>query len=116
MAEDMAQKDGAQDSEKFSKFLWKLEHTGDITPEERESFIGVYRLIHQVEAGDGAAIGALMAQGTDVTLRNLMTAVRSKKHTGKEYGVDDSFGAVESFNRDSLSITEQIEMAFRQTA
>lgn len=113
MAEDMAQKDGAQDSEKFSKFLWKLEHTGDITPEERESFIGVYRLIHQVEAGDGAAIGALMAQGTDVTLRNLMTAVRSKKHTGKEYGVDDSFGAVESFNRDSLSITEQIEMAFQ---
>lgn len=113
MAEDMAQKDGAQDSEKFSKFLWKLEHTGDITPEERESFIGVYRLIHQVEAGDGAAIGALMAQGTDVTLRNLMTAVRSKKRTGKEYGVDDSFGAVESFNRDSLSITEQIEMAFQ---
>lgn len=113
MAEDMAQKDGAQDSEKFSKFLWKLEHTGDITPEERESFIGVYRLIHQVEAGDGAAIGALMAQGTDVTLRNLMTAVRSKKHTGKEYGVDDSFGVVESFNRDSLSITEQIEMAFQ---
>ena len=73
----------------------------------------LYRLIHQVEAGDGAAIGALMAQGTDVTLRNLMTAVRSKKHTGKEYGVDDSFGAVESFNRDSLSITEQIEMAFQ---
>lgn len=112
MAEDMA-KESAGEEEKYSKFLWKLERTGDITPEERESFIGVYRLIHQVEAGDGAAIGALMAQGTEVTLRNLMTAVRSKKHTGKEYGVDDSFGALESFNRESLSITEQVEMAYQ---
>ena len=112
MAEDMA-KESAGEEEKYSRFLWKLERTGDITPEERESFIGVYRLIHQVEAGDGAAIGALMAQGTEVTLRNLMTAVRSKKHTGKEYGVDDSFGALESFNRESLSITEQVEMAYQ---
>lgn len=113
-AENMANEQNEFAAEdQYAKFLWKMERTGDITPEERESFIGVYRLIHQVEAGDGAAIGALLAQGTEVTLRNLMTAVRSGKHTGKEFTVDDSFGEVESFDKSSLSITEQIEMAFQ---
>ena len=54
-----------------------------------------------------------MMQGKDVTLRNLMTAVRSTKHSGQEYAVDDSFGQVDSFDRASLSITEQAEMAFQ---
>lgn len=102
-----------QDSEEYAKFLWKLERTGDITEEQRSSYIGIYRMIHQVEAGDGAAIGALMAQQTEVTLRNLMTAVRSSRHSGRSYTVDDSFGEIESFERSSLSITQQAEMAFQ---
>ncbi|MDD6195055.1 MAG: DUF6240 domain-containing protein [Lachnospiraceae bacterium] len=115
MARDMGeQSDREASEEQYAKFLWKLEQTKDITPEQRESYIGVYRLIHQVEAGDGAAIGALLAQGTEVTLRNLMTAVRSGKHTGREYAIDDSFGEIESFDVESLSITDQIEMAFQR--
>ncbi len=102
-----------QDSDEYAKFLWKLEQTGNISPEERDSYIGIYRMIYQVEAGDGAAIGALMMQGKDVTLRNLMTAVRSTRHSGQEYAIDDSFGQVDSFDRASLSITEQAEMAFQ---
>lgn len=115
MAQDMDRQSGDDTSEeKFAKFLWKLEQTKDISAEQRESYIGVYRLIHQVEAGDGAAIGALLAQGTEVTLRNLLTAVRSGKHTGREYTIDDSFGEAESFDMESLSITDQIEMAFQR--
>ena len=102
-----------QDSDEYAKFLWKLEQTGDISQEERDSYIGIYRMIYQVEAGDGAAIGALMMQGKDVTLRNLMTAVRSTKHSGQEYAIDDSFGQVDSFDRTALSIIEQAEMAFQ---
>lgn len=116
MAENMSKENGAQtkkDSDSYAKFLWKLEQTGDITQEQRDSFIGIYRMIYQVEAGDGAAIGALMMQQKDVTLRNLMTAVRSSKHSGQEYTIDDSFGEVASFERSSLSIMEQAEMAFQ---
>ena len=102
-----------QDSDEYAKFLWKLEQTGDISQEERDSYIGIYRMIYQVEAGDGAAIGALMMQGKDVTLRNLMTAVRSTKHSGQEYAIDDSFGQVDSFDRTALSMIEQAEMAFQ---
>ena len=113
-ADQMMQEQGSNTpAEKYAAYLWQLEHTGDITETERESYIGIYRLIHQVQAGDGAAVGALIAQGTDVTLRNLMTAVRSGKHSGREYAIDDQFGALESFDKETLSITDQIEMAFQ---
>ncbi len=113
-AQEIAATTGESQEEKFSKFLWEAERMGDVTVEERDSFIGVYRLIYQVEAGDGAAIGALLAQGAEVTLRNLMTAVRSSKHSGRDYTIDDSFGALEDFEPSSLSITEQVEMAFQK--
>lgn len=117
MAENFNEENGAENSqEKFAKFLWKLDRTQEITETERQSFIGIYRLIHQVEAGDGAAVGALIAQGAEVTLRNLMTAVRSGKHTGREYDIDDDFGEISEFNRDDLSITQQVEMAFQYNA
>ncbi|MCR4695444.1 MAG: DUF6240 domain-containing protein [Pseudobutyrivibrio sp.] len=100
------------DSEGFAKFLWKAEHAGEISQEERDAYIGLYRLMHQVDKSDGAAIGALISQGTDVTLRNLMTAVRSSRHTGKEYTVDDDFGQLDELVVRDLSITEQVEKAF----
>ncbi len=98
--------------EKFSEFLWKMDQTGGITPEQRESFIGVFRLIHQVEQTDGAIIGQMMAAGMDVTLRNMMTAVRSRKNEGREYTVDDDFGGINAVDVGKLSITEQIEAGF----
>lgn len=113
LANDIKSETGSSsDEEGFAKFLYKLEHTEGISEDERNSYIGVYRLIHQVEAGDGAAVGALVHAGEDVTLRNLMTAVRSSKHSNKEYAIDDSFGHIEKVNVKDLSITEQIEAAF----
>lgn len=107
-----AETGNTSDSEGFAKFLWKAEHAGNLTEEERDSFVGVYRLLHQVEKGDGAAIGALISQGLEVTLRNLMTAVRSAKHTGKEYEVSDKVGELDEVVLPDLSITEQIEKVF----
>ncbi len=97
--------------EKFSRFLFKAQQQGEFSQEERDAFVGVYRLIYQVEKTDGAVIGQLIAQGADITLKNLMGAVRTRKHENREYAVDDNFGFAE-FDRSSLSITEQIEMAF----
>ncbi|MCR4567856.1 MAG: DUF6240 domain-containing protein [Pseudobutyrivibrio sp.] len=100
------------DQEGFAKFLWKAEHANNISEEERNAYIGVYRLLHQVDKSDGAAIGALISQGTEVTLRNLMTAVRSSKHTGRDYEINDKFGALDEMVVRDLSITEQIEKVF----
>lgn len=98
--------------EGFAQFLWKADQAGTLTEEERAGIMGVYRLIYQVEKTDGAVIGQLLHEGADVTLRNMMGAVRTRKHENREYTVDDNFGFGE-FKRESLSITEQIEMAFQ---
>ena len=99
------------DNERFSEYLWKLEHNNEISPEERESYIGIYRLMNQVEKTDGAAIGALIAQGGELTMRNLLTAVRSSKKSGMDYTVDDEFSGVDSTV--DKSITDQIETAYQ---
>ena len=107
-----AQIGGADDLTKYSEYLWRLEQNREISAQERESFIGIYRLIHQVEAGDGAAIGALVHQGAPLTMANLLQAARSEKKSGMDYKVDDNFGGVEgSFGH--ASITDQIQAAYQ---
>ena len=105
----------SSEEESYAKFLWKAEAAGQITAEQRESFIGVCRLIYQVEKTDGACIGAMLAQGSEITLGNMMQAVRSAKRTGSDYRIDDDFGGVSAVDTGSLSITDQINKAF-QTA
>ena len=63
VAEQVRSEVGKDDNQKFSEYLYKLEKNNQITEEERNSYIGIYRLIHQVEQTDGAAIGALVNQG-----------------------------------------------------
>ena len=102
------------EEEHFSAFLYKAQANGEISEEERQAFVGVYRLIYQVEKTDGAVIGQLLNQGAQLTLRNMMMAARTRKHENREFTVDDDFGFAE-FDKSVLSITDQIEMGF-QTA
>ncbi|MBR5565419.1 MAG: hypothetical protein IKW08_04550 [Roseburia sp.] len=113
-AEMLKQELNSDDTERFSEFLWKMEQNKAITEEERSSFIGVYRLLHQVEQTDGAAIGAVLNQGADLTLKNLLTAVRSaNKQKKMDITVDDSFGEKEKSNGYTNSITDQIMAGYQ---
>lgn len=99
------------ETEKFSKFLYKLEQNKGITEEEREAYIGIYRLIAQVEKTDGAVIGSLINQGADITMRNLLTAVRNGKKGQLDYKIDEEFAGVQSTTK-GTKIDEQIETAY----
>lgn len=112
IGEIRSQMDSTSDEEGFASFLWKAEHANEITDEQRDSYIGIYRMLHQIEKTDGAVIGQLMLQGADITLRNLMGAVRTRKHENREYTVDDSFGELKETSGAALSITQQAEAAF----
>lgn len=104
---------GGEDNRRFSEYLWKMEQNHEISEEERSSYIGIYRLIRQVENTDGAAIGALIQQGAPITMKNLLTAVRSEKRSSKmDYSVDDKFDGVSGTSNGS-SITDQIEAAYQ---
>ncbi|SDW54063.1 hypothetical protein SAMN05216391_11049 [Lachnospiraceae bacterium KHCPX20] len=108
---DTGKGDAQKDAQDFAEFLWKAEQTKAISEEERESFIGLYRLMHQVDQTDGAAIGKLLYQGAEVTLKNLMGAVTTAKHEGRTYEVSDEQGATEAVFS-SLSVTQQARVAF----
>lgn len=84
------------ETEKFSEYLWKLEKNKEITKEERDSYIGIYRLISQVEKSDGAVIGSLVNQGAELTMKNLLSAVRTYGKGQMDYKVDDEFGGLSS--------------------
>ena len=114
VAEQIKTEVGKDDNTKFSEYLYKLEKNNQITEEERQSYIGVYRLIHQVEQTDGAAIGALVNQGAEPTLKNLLTAVRNlHKANHLDVSVDDNYGMSEGTEDQKTSITQQIEAAYQ---
>lgn len=104
--------DGVEE-EKFSKYLWKLEQRQEISPEERDSYIGIYRLLNQIDKTDGAVIGALVNQGAELSMKNLLTAVRTNRNTGIDVAVDGNFGEAENLPSQDLSISQQIEAAYQ---
>lgn len=91
-ANDKASKDN---EEKFSKFLYKLDRTNGITKEQRKQFIGIYQMMNIFTRDAGVAAGALIKQGAEVTMNNLMTAYNSRKHYDMEAVIDENTGMAE---------------------
>ena len=100
--------------EKYEKFLYKLEKQSDITSEEKESYIGIYRLFNSLQKTDDAAIGMVLNTGAEMTVGNLLAANRTLKASvgGLDYTVDDSFGGIEQKESETPTISAQIESAF----
>ncbi len=106
---------GRKSDEKYSKFLYKLEHKAEITQEEKTSFIGIYRLFHTLKATDYSAIGSLLKTGQEMTIGNLLSATRTQSASkkGMDYVVNDEFGGLNTReNSTGLKIDEQINTAF----
>lgn len=105
---------GADSEEKYSMYLWKLEKQGEgITEEERKSYLGIYRLLNNIEKTDGAAVGAVLNTKRELTLSNLLTAVRILKSDGIDQKVDDGFGGLAKVSFSAETIPDQINSAFR---
>ncbi len=104
----------SESAEKYSEFLVRMEQRGEVTEEERASFIGIYRMLHQIEKRDGAAIGSVIAQGAELNFNNLLSAVRSQRDRGMDVSVDDGFAGMES--RVTNDIEEQIRTAYYRNA
>lgn len=101
---------GITSEEKYSSYLRKLEKTEGITEEERKAYIGIYRLLYNVEKSDGAALGAVIKAGREISLDHLLTAVRTGKKGRLDAVIDDEFGTLQSINRDKASISDQLQM------
>ena len=109
---DQAGRNAAAEQEKFSEFLYKLEQADGITEAEKESYIGIYRLFRQIEKSDGAVIGSLVNQHAELTMKNLLSAVRTGKHRGLDLEVNDNYGALREIARTDITIDGQIMSAY----
>lgn len=112
--EQISQEIGASEDEKYSEFLWKLDQKKELSTDERKAFIGLYRLMNHISKSDGAAIGSVIKAGKELTLSNLLTAVRTSKSGGVNESVDDNFGTLESTSRKGESISEQVQYYRRE--
>lgn len=108
----LADEQDVSSEEKYSRYLWKLEQEQGLTEQERDGYVGLYRLMHQVESSDGAAIGSVMEAGWELNLRNLLRAVRTEKQKGVDTRIDDDFGGLSDLRYTAKNITQQIENAF----
>ncbi len=113
---DNLPEDYKTESENYSRFLHGLERNQEITPEEREGYIGIYRLVRQIERADGAVVGALVNAQAELHFSNLLSAVRSGKFKSLDAKVGDNMGIVEELVRKGESISEQIGKAFASGA
>lgn len=101
--------------EGYARFLVRLEERNEITEAEKNSYIGIYRMLHTLEQKDSASLGAVLNQGEELSLKNLLRAVRGRNHAGMDIQVDDTVGFLDTVITKGVSITEQLETAFAES-
>lgn len=106
---------GITDEQRFSEFLYQMDRNNEITDAERQSFIGIYRLLDKIEKSRGKDIGAIVRNGQEVTLNNLFSADKSRKARGIDVSVDENFGERVDVETQEGGILHQIETAYNQT-
>ncbi len=104
---------GITEAENFATYLRDMEKQGLVSPEERESYIGIYRVMNKLAKSGDREAGWIFNSGADLTVRNLISAMRSRKATGLNVSVDDEFGALESILPKGKDMELQIESAFK---
>lgn len=105
-------KGAVSDVEHFASFLRDMEKQGVVDASERESYIGFYRVMNQLAKSGDREAGYLFASGANLTIRNLISAMRSTKAAGIDVSVDEAFGMLTERNVQGKRMDEQIESAF----
>lgn len=113
---DTLPREYGETADSYSRFLYHLEQNHHITPQEREAYIGIYRLIHQVEKADGAAVGSVVNTGAELQFANLLSAARSRNFPHMDVKVTDETGLLQELLREEQSISQQIETHYRNAA
>lgn len=101
-----------KEADSYSRFLYGLERNKEITPEERESYIGIFRLVRQIEKADGAVAGALVNSQAEFHFSNLLSALQNNRTKSLDVRVSDELGKPNRAPKGEKSITAQISKAF----
>lgn len=110
---------GEELTERIAKYIHAMDKEGNLTQQERDSMIGIYRMLHTIEKSEGKAVGFLAKNNMKLTLNNLMEAAKYIQRTGGKredinISVDDDFGGLEQLRYHGRPIIEQIQEAFQK--
>lgn len=97
-----------EQAESYSRFLYQLEQKKEITENERKAYIGIYRMVHQIEREDGAAVGAVVNTGAELQFSSLLAAARSRRTAPMDWKVSDATGLTREIRVSDNNISEQI--------
>ena len=103
---------GVKETDDFAAFLRDVEQRGEISKDERSGYIGIYRVLKKLEKSGDREAGYLFANGSRLTVRNLITAMRSRKAAGIDVSVDEAFGMQDTLDVRGNRMDAQIEAAF----
>lgn len=106
---------GVKETDDFAAFLRDVEQRGEISKDERSGYIGIYRVVKKLEKSGDREAGYLFANGSRLTVRNLITAIRSRKAAGIDVSVDEAFGMQDTLDVRGSRMDAQIEAAFRSS-
>lgn len=86
-----------------------MEHNGEISEEQKEGLIGLYRILQAVEKDKSAVMGYLFRNELPLTIENLQIAAKYvKAKNGIAVTVDDHFGERERFKQSSNSARQML--------
>ena len=105
-----------EEAESYSRFLYNLERNDRISQEERESYIGIYRLVHQIEKREDAAVGALVNSGAEIHFANLLSAVKSARAKGMDVRLAEETQGIAVTVRRGENLEERISGGFARNA
>lgn len=103
---------GVTEADNFAKYLVDMEKQGIVDAAERESYIGLYRFMEKLSKSGDAEAGFLFANNENLTIHNLIGAMRSRRARGLDVTIDEGFGMLESIKGRSKNLLAQIEAAF----
>jgi hypothetical protein len=104
--------------EKIAEHIHNLDNS-EFTTEERESLIGIYRMLTTISKSEGTALGFLMKNNMDLNLDNLFEASKYIKNTKGikkviNVNVNDDFGVLKELKYNEKTIKQQILTALEK--
>lgn len=107
-------------TEKISSYIYDMDKAGEMTEPERETMIGVYRMLYTIQKTQGRATGFVVKNDMTLTLNNLMEASKYYDRTNARYSdidvkINDDFGALKEVIINEKSIKAQLNKAYEES-
>lgn len=106
--------EGVTEAENFATYLRDMEKQGLVSSEERESYIGIYRAMNKLAKSGDREAGWIFNNGGQLTVRNLIAAMRSRRAAGLDVSIDKSFGMLMENISIDRDIEKQIDSGFAE--